>query len=1055
MDVFGATNKYDKNSREFWKDTTANNIQINQLGFESVADLNGWNAVKGSIEISPRHFKDGQKSLLWNWVKGDFLKVSQLDGLDKASAFYAGGIPEFYEPAFYPKSRYGGIKMWLYQEEVQDGRMIFQIGSSIEAARKDPKYKFEVNLNFTGWRAVWVNLEEDAKVSNYSGSDVMKSLISYPSKELKGSGQLYIDHLTLLTFVSNKRHSDLQFKNHKHNYRQADSYEILEPYEKFINANYPTLLLNTKELEVNSKTIADKLEFLILGDKSGDWKKRETQIEKVVHSTIKSSLSYYNKLQLHRNNGFINGVPLFATRDEHPAKEGLVFQAAAQSVTFPLAMDYKLNGKIDSKEKLIDVLDYLEDQGWAAGSAMGTVDHVIRLNAIANSIFLIRDELKSRGKLKSRIDMLAWHTRMGTLLSKDYSKGENTDKVRGGALVKLITILLMENNSTKAGLLKDFKTYMDYVISIAPGYSDTMKPDYSVYHHRGTYLNSYGIQSINTMALIHWLLEGTPYAFSENSIAILKKTLVKQSQIAFGTDLHYGVSGRFPDQNSAIGRFLLPAYAFMSMQGNAVMDERLAERFSYLYSITNPKEITSILLPALTYSGTFGTLDLMVRLHQKMGNKMDKPKDGNYTMPYSSLSVHRKGKAYAAVKGYNKYIWDFETGSSNGENSLGRYLSFGFLLVAQNNEKEGFEGAGIDMNDGYQWAFLPGATTKALPIEKVFFNNKGTEKYIEGYHRSFSKTAFANGLTQEGKNGVYAMELRDDVGPDKEMVLFDSTFRAKKSYFFIGDEIICLGSTINNVDKRYNTVTTLFQYKLNKDYSTFYNGKSLGASLSVNQKVKGGYFTDQNGLHYIIDDSQDIIIEQNEQHSLKRNGQKYEKIISPHVKAYLNHGSAPKDAQYDYQIILNTSKDGMKPFLENKTYEVLTKNAEVHSIYHKGTGISAYAIFSSQKNLQKGPILATDTPILAMFKEPGEYSVLTVANPDIQLESWNHNMSRMPDNIVNGSSKGSIVTITLKGLWYSAKAVHDLQSLTHQNGNSVLKIYCKDGKSVNIPLQRR
>lgn len=1033
---------------------TVSNILTGLLQFEYPSDLQDWNAMKGQIKISPRHYKDGSNSALWNWKKGGLLKISHLNGLEKAADIYPGGIPEKYEPAYYPKGRYGGVKMWLYQEKPTKGRMIFQVGSSVETAMQNPKYKFQVNLNFTGWRAVWVNFEEDAKVSGYLGSDNMKSVVAYPSDELEGHGELFIDHLTLLTFISNKRHSDLQFINQKHEYRQTDSYEILKAYQHYVNTNFDQKEYNKEKLETSSKAIADKLEFLILGDNSGDWKKRDSGIKQKINSTIASGLSYYNKLNLQLDHGFIQGKPMFSSRDEHPAIDGLVFQKVAEEVTFSLAMDYRLNGEVKSKEKLITVLDYFEDQGFAMGSAMGTVDHVIRLNSIANSIFLIRDELRKQDKLKSRIDMLLWHTRMGGLLDIDYTIGENTDKVRGGALVKLITVLLMKNNTSKAILLNSFKEYMDHVISFSPGYSDTIKPDYSIYHHRGTYLNSYGVQSVNTMALIYWLLQDTPYALSKKSTDILKNTLIRQSQIAYGTDLHFGVSGRFPHQNNAIERFLLPAYSFMSLDGKTVSDEMLAKRFNYLYRISDPSEINRILTPALTYSGTFGTLDLMVQLHEKIGNQEDKPKNGVYTLPYSSFSVYRKDHAFAAVKGYNKYVWDFETSGSKGENRLGRYLSFGFLITVQGNEEKGFKGANIDMNEGYHWAFLPGATTKALPIEKMYFINKPTKKYLEGYHRSFSETTFANGLSQQGRNGMYAIELRDDVGPNEERILFDDTFRAKKSYFFIDNEIICLGSNINNGDKRYNTVTTLFQYKLDKNKSTFYNGTSLGKSLFVNKKTKGGYFTDQNGLHYIIEDSGNVIIEQKEQESLKRVGSDYEKTVSPHVKAYINHGSSPVDRHYEYEIILNTPKDSLQTFLNNKSYEVLMKNSGVHSIHHKRTGITAYAIFDAKSNL-KGPIQAVDTPILAMFKKSEKHAVLSIANPDIQLDIWNHNMSRMPNEIVNAPSKGSVISVTVKGEWYSMNAIHDILSIEHSNFNTILKIYCKNGKSVDIPLQKR
>jgi chondroitin-sulfate-ABC endolyase/exolyase len=1029
----------------------SDSIVIGQFDFESKNDLAIWKSEKGSTELSKSHFKDGENSLLWNWTKRDFLVVEDMKGLERASRAYKGGTPEFYEPAYFPQGNYGGVKMWIYQEIAQKGTMVFQIGSDPKAAKTNPRYKFEVNLNFTGWRSVWVNFEEDAKVKNYKGNATMKSFISYPSNNSGTKGQLYIDHFILLDFVSYKRHSDMQFENKKQDIRE-DSYEIIEPYKEYLSNTFEGGKTDKTALEKNSKLISDRLEYLILGDKTDRWKKRNSTVENSMQSLLVASNAYYTKLGLERKGDVVNGVSLFSVRDEHAATKSDEFQNVCQATLFPLAMDYRMNNTQSSKEQLFNVFDYIKDQGFASGSALGTVDHMIKLNAVAQSMFLMRDELASQNKLKEKIDLLAWHSRIGAILNIEYTKSENSDKIRGGALVKLVTVLMMDNSPKKEAYLQLFKEYMDFVIGITPGYGDTIKSDFSIFHHRGTYLNTYGIQAVNTMAMVHWLLAETPYALSGASTEILKKTILKQSDIAFGTDLHFGVCGRFPESNSSIGPYLLPAFAFMSLEGNEIVDKTLAARYDYLYDITAPEDMLSILSPTLTYSGTFGTLDLMVRLKELTQGNASTPAAGNYTMPYSSMSVHRTKNAYATVKGYNKYVWDFETGSSTGENMLGRYLSFGTLITTQTNPKDGFIGAGIDFNGGFHTAYLPGATTKALPIEKVYYTNKGNTKYIEGYHRSYAETTFANGLSQEDNNGMYAMELRDDVGPDADKVLFDDSFRAKKSYFFIDNEIICLGSNIQNNDSRYNTITTLFQYKFNDGKPTFYKGESIGNSLSLTKNLTGGYFTDQNGIHYLLQDGSKIILEQNPQKSLKKVGAKYEKTAIPHVKAYLDHGSAPKEEEYEYQILFETPKESVAEYVNAKSYAILSKNENVHSIYHQKSKTTAYAIFSVKAELQ-GPLLQTDTPILAMFKENKKYSIFTIANPDLQMVSWNHNMSRMPDEVVNGVGKGSIVKVTLKGLWAPAKYIHELQSIQYIGSNTMLEIYCKEGKSIDIPLQ--
>ncbi|MGE9313079.1 chondroitinase family polysaccharide lyase [Niabella sp. CJ426] len=1029
------------------KNTAAEKIVTGQYGFETDADAENWQAQKSTLHISSTHYKEGQHSLCWNWTKDASLEINGLKGLKEAGMPYPGGIPEIYEPSFYARDRFGGIKIWLYQEQPTSGQLVFQAGSSLTAARQSPKYRFSVNLDFTGWRTVWVCFEEDAKVPGYKGSDDLQAMVILPKNVKPNKGRLFIDHLTLLNFVSNKRSSDLQFENKKRNLRSADGYEILKPFKAYKSGVF-NRQVNTNDLAAETGRIADRLEFLILGDQSTDWKQRNTGIENVMQGKLKAARNTYDQLKIKRENGTVNGVPLFAIRDEHPTAEGQVFDNVAQTLLFPLAIDYRLNKNTSSKEQLLAALDYFLDQGWASGSAIGTVDHVIRLTPIATAIFLMRDELKAQNKLKPQLDMLIWHTRMGSLLELDATRGENSDKVRGGAMVKLITILLMEDGARKQQLLEQFQQYMDYVASFSPGYSDTFKPDYSIYHHRGTYLNAYGTNALNTMALIHWLLEGTQFSMNATSTHNLTAALKQQAAIAYGVQIHYGVSGRFPLNNSSIDGHSMPAFAYMSMAGDSIRDQELAALYNYIYSIAKPEEINKMLLPALTYSGTYGTLNLMVRLHQKMGDTQHKPSDGVTVMPYSGLLAYRRGNAFATVKGYNKYVWDYEGGK--GENNMGRYLSHGMLVTAQGAEKDGFDGMGMALNEGFDWSMLPGATTKKLPADKVLYYPQADQKYVEGKHRNFSESIVASGLKQ-GTNGLFALDLRDDVFPDADRSLFDNSFRARKSWFFIGDEIICLGSGIRSNDSRYNTVTTLFQYQANEKRTNYFNGKVI-ASPTL-QKADGGYFTDQNGLQYIIPKGQTINWVLAKQQSYQWKNASYSPVEGAYLKAWLDHGTHPAGVGYEYIILLHNQQP--ERYIQSKTYQILQKDQIAHSIRHIAAGITAYAVFEPNIALKGGLLLKSDAPVLAQFKETNTRLQLTVACPDIGQARWNHNMSHMPDSITNAWAKGKVITLTVKGEWYATQQIPTLVSSMVKNGHTILSIFCKDGESIDLPLQHR
>jgi chondroitin-sulfate-ABC endolyase/exolyase len=326
----------------------SDSIIIHQFNFENQKDSKEWVSEKGTIGLSKKHYKDGENSLVWDWKKKDYLVVAQMQGLNKATQMYPGGVPEFYETAYYPKGMYGGLKMWLYQEEAQNGNMIFQVGSDVKAAKKNPKYKFEVNMNFKGWRAVWVNFEEDAKVENYKGNATMKSFVSFPSKELKGKGKLFIDRFLLLDFVSYKRHSDMQFKNHKKDTR-VDTYKILTAYQNYLNDSFEESKITSLDFS-DSKLITEKLEYLILGGKEQLWKNRNSGIEKQISSLVEKSKKTYKKLDIKKEGNSIVGVPLFSSRDEHISPEGANFQDVGQATLFPMAMDYRINQNEDQKK---------------------------------------------------------------------------------------------------------------------------------------------------------------------------------------------------------------------------------------------------------------------------------------------------------------------------------------------------------------------------------------------------------------------------------------------------------------------------------------------------------------------------------------------------------------------------------------------------------------------------------------------------------------------------------------------------------------------------------
>lgn len=985
--------------------------------FEDVAVIENWEAVKGAISISDKRAKEGEQSGLWQWDAGGHLILSQPEGLQAACEPYEGGSPEKYERKYVGPGIEGGVKLWLYNETpIQAGTLSLQVGHDAQSALDNPRYKIPVNLNFKGWRAIWVHFEQDAKVEGYKGPDEMNSMALVPSAGTSGS--LHIDWMHFVSYMSLKRHSDYQVVNNKPTHERYDSYTILE-YDKGLSLLTPAEL---GQAELDSfELIRKRLEYLVLGTEGADLKSLPTGFQKSLRSFFKKGNTAFDKLEIEQKNGVINGKGIFSSRDEHPVFGALNLQVVGQNILFPLALDYRITGNPVALEKALTLSDFLHDQGFAAGSANGSADHMIRVNSFGLAMLLLQEELEETGRMERDAAALSWYSMLGSVFSTPENEGVNTDFIRGTAFPKLISVLLMQDAPEKAGAMQGLLGYYNHVCAFAPGYSDTIKPDYSLYHHRSAYQSAYGVSMVNTMVIIDWLLDGTSYELSAETKTILRDTLDAQLQMANVHDLPPGVSGRIQTR-AALKKLLLPAYAFAALSDHTVSDLDQAAKFNRIYA----SESVSLDFPGLAYSGTLGTVELMEKVRAAAAERNIGPAAGHYTFPYAAYSTHRRDDWMAGVRGWSQYVWDFESGSKH-ENDLGRYVSHGAMFIIP---EAGLVGSHQDLDTGYHWGFLPGATTKALPVEETVFKYVATEKYLECKHRNYTDETFCGSVKMAG-NGFFSMKMHDTVGPDDERILFDDSFRANKSYFFVDNNIYCLGSDIENTDKRYSTATTLFQN-----------------TVELDAEFTNGTIRDANGTVYVVSGDQKVVVERGEQASWRKGGKPSK---GANTRAWIDHGTAPTDGSYEYMVAVNANE--AQPHVP---FKVLRQDSVAHIIEHTKSvrPITAYAIFEPEAFEAEGSIAAVDTPLLLMTAENEVALKLAVADPDLRLEKWGHNMSFMPRDITHAEAKKHTATITLAGNWKLSTEVAGVE-LVAGKGKTQLKVELQHGLTKEILLMKQ
>lgn len=257
----------------------------------------------------------------------------------------------------------------------------------------------------------------------------------------------------------------------------------------------------------------------------------------------------------------------------------------------------------------------------------------------------------------------------------------------------------------------------------------------------------------------------------------------------------------------------------------------------------------------------------------------------------------------------------------NGENVWGHYLGAGATMYYVNGDEY------FDILPLWDWNKIPGTTTVQgyLPYSE------------EG--RSYSrmgKTSFVGGVSN-GKVGMSVMDYKDN------------SVRAKKAWFMFDEGVVCLGADISS-SKKGDLYTTINQSLLRENvvYSVGNNTYS-SSNMNYNGNVDWVY---NNGIGYIT--SSPISINAGiKSGDWKNISERIESIVHSDtvLELGISHGNKPKNAGYDYTVLMNTSAEQTRLYKQNATLVTLVNNSECQAVYNKKTG-TAMAVFWKKGTLK-------------------------------------------------------------------------------------------------------
>ena len=741
------------------------------------------------IEITKEKSKDGTSSLKWDFEKNSTLTIKG----DVGYKIFQQGMQE--------KAR-SSFAMWIYNKKPIVDKMQVQFKKKGEV-----KSYFSINMNFTGWRTMWVQYDRDMSGKAEENMDE----ITFISPNV--NGEIYIDQIYTSILIDprhNARDEQVDFVN-----LQADN---------AVNSHWMALYKNYNAISQN-KDIQKLTSEEIKGIRSVENRFKNDIIKK---EKVNSKLIEKNreKLQEYLTTTVVSPQTIVLYKDFSEEEKSYLKDVQIKeygSWLRELAFMYNSTEDKKYKKEIYEIfkkgLNHLYEQGWTKGSCQGTIHHLgYQVRELYQSIFLMKEPLLKDKNLKQAKEMVTWYSAMGILYTPNSEiKGVNADVLNTMLPGMLIAILLNDDDKVTASQLYQLNHYLTKSIDYAPGLLGGFKEDGSMFHHMQNY-PAYAKGAFEGLTPIMYYLGNTAFALDDYSFNIVKKAVLMTRVYSNTHTWLISISGRHPDDRFQISDEVFRYLALGKKIGN---DSELANAYLRL-------------APQGRFAEELSSL----------GFKAETTPQGAWTMNMSSLQLHRRDNWLIGVKGYSRYLVGNETYIKN--NLFGRYMSYGnFQILESSLIESGY------VQQGWDWAHFPGTTAIALPIDKLKSPISQVDIYSGVEEMLLSDETFSGGNSLNN-NGMFAMKLH-------EHSKYNDTHRARKSVFLFDNRVILLGSDIENKSD-YETHTTLFQ-----------NYLSDKNSISKVEKIKNNNFIldTQNNLYKVVEGN--LKYKNGLQHSLDQN----------------------------------------------------------------------------------------------------------------------------------------------------------------------------------------
>ena len=537
-------------------------------------------------------------------------------------------------------------------------------------------------------------------------------------------------------------------------------------------------------------------------------------------------------------------------------------------------------------------------------------------------------------------------------------------------------------------------------------------------HSRNSYTGGYGMGILSDNLNLISLFEGSDYAISPEKREIVSFWIREGiiPLIAYGSIMDYTRGREIARPYEAIGTGQSALCAIMEYIPMAPIEEQkylksfVKRELSYIFEYIGEDTFYQNCSPESISKAKAIYSDLSVTpLEREPLNKV---------YPIMNRIVHHGEGFVAGVAAHSNRIFNYE--GLNRENSKGWHTSDGMFYLYDRDYGQ--------YNDGF-WPTVDAYYLAGTTVEAMSSMPNGNQ---------VGRNAWCGGVTLSPYYGTFGQQLMPAISPN---------LTANKSYFFIENAIVCMGSGIVNPNSSKEVITVIENRKTapGKSCEVIVDGKvwDIQKDSAENRYTNPHWAhlrTGRNGseIGYLFPQEMNIDTKSCLRQGVWQDINTYhpflseEPILNRYIIFSVNHGASPQEATYAYAIYPEISVEMMEQEAQTPRFTILDNRREVSAI-------------------------AKDEVVLANFWEKGSLSdgrIEISAPASIAMERCGEELNLTITDPTQTSKK---LILTLQGEYYPLEADTRILLVCPQGGKTTIQINTENlfGTGINLLLTQK